>query len=222
MADILTLSEYKAYAGIAPTNVRNDDKYNSLLPAVGMAILNHTGRDFTTSLVTEDRTFEYDNSGVLDIDDATTINTVTINNPWGAAPLVLGNDEWFAQPPRRDDSPVYWYLSLPGFVISPSPEMGFTWNADVAFNEGRWRSKPSTITVNAVWGWAVVPQDVKMAAKWTLDDWVARRPETAAPAEAIESYSRTWGGTGRMGEALSLAIPYRARDLLAGYTKVNV
>lgn len=222
MAAILTLEEYKEMAGIAPTNVRNDDKYNALLPAVSKAIISYTARDFeTTPPVTEERTFQYDNSGMLDIDDAISITSVTITVPWGAD-YVLRPDEFLAQPPRRDDSQVYWYIAIPGFVFGTSPEMGFTRNADVYYEEGRWRAQPSTVKVVGQWGWAAVPEDVKMAAKWTMDDWVARRPETAAPSEAIESFSRSFGGTGRFGEALSLAIPYRSRDLLAGYTKVQV
>jgi len=209
-------------AGIAVTNVRNDPKFEALLPAVNKAILSYSGRDFTTSPpVTEERIYQYDHSGMLDIDDAVSITSVTVTVPWGAD-YTLREDEYLAQPPRRDDSPVFWYIYIPGFALGSSPEMGFTRNADVSYEEGRWRAVPSTVKVVASWGWAAIPEDVKMAAKWTLDDWVARRPETAAPAEAIESFSRSFGGIGRQGEALSMAIPYRSRDLLAAYTKVMI
>jgi hypothetical protein len=219
MADILTLAEYKALIG--STNERNDGKYAAMLPAVSRAVTLYTGRDFDAPLVTETRKFQYDDSGVLDIDDATEVTAVKALVPWGTD-YTFQTDEWYAQPPRRDDSPVYWYLVLSGGVLGASPEMGFKRNADVMAREGRWQSVPTMVEVTATWGWPFTPPDVKMAAKWTLDDWIARRPETAAPAESIESYSRGSVGAGNISEAVSWAIPMRARDLLAGYTKVMV
>lgn len=220
MADILTLEEYKALSNI--TRNTKDGQYAADLPAVTRAILLYTERDFTTTPpVTEARQFQYDDSGYLDIDDAVSITSVKALIPWGTD-YTFTADEWYAQPPRRDDNSVYWYLALPGWVGGASPEMGFTRNADVMYAEGRWRSKPTMVEVTASWGWPAVPEDVKMAAKWTLDDWIARRPETAAPAEAIESYSRGALGVANMSEAVSWAIPMRARDLLSPYTKVMI
>lgn len=220
MADILTLEEYKALIG--STNNRNDGKYAAMLPAVSRAVLLYTGRDFTTTPpIIETRSFEYDGSGYVDIDDAVSVTGIEASIPW-ASNYVFTADEWYPLPARRDDSPVYWYLAVPGFPGGASPEMGFTRNADVLAAEGRWRSRPTTLQVTASWGWPEVPSDVKIAAKWALDDWIARRPETAAPAESIESYSRGALGGGNMSEAVAWAIPMRARDLLAGYTKVMV
>lgn len=222
MASILTLTEYKTLSNIASTNTKKDAEYKAMLPAVTQAILSYSGRDFSTDPVTEERSYEYDMSGYMDIDDATDITAVKITVPWGADITLDSAWDWYPQPARRDDNSVYWYLAIPGWSAGPaSPEMGFKQNFDVLAREGRWGSRPTTVKVTGTWGWPSVPDDVKIAAKWTLDDWVARRPETAAPAEAIESYSRNFG-TVRIGESLSLAIPYRARDLLAAYTKVQV
>lgn len=218
MPDILTLEEYKTLSGI--TTTKNDAKYSANLPAVSQAITMFTGRDFSTSPVTEARQFQYDESGYLDIDDASDITQVKALVPWGTD-YTFTDDEWYPQPPRRDDATMYWYVVLTGWVFGASPEMGFMRNADVLAAEGRWRSKPIMIEITATWGWPTVPPDVKMAAKWTLDDWIARRPETAGAAEAIESFSRNYAG-GRLGEAVAWAIPMRARDLLVAYTKVQI
>jgi hypothetical protein len=218
MPDILTLEEYKALSGI--TTTKNDAKYTANLPAVSLAVSMFTGRDFSANNVTEEREYQYDSSGYLDIDDAQTITAVKATVPWGTD-YEFTTDEWYAQPARRDDSPVFWYLVLPGMPYGASPEMGFRQNVDLLAREGRWRSKPTTIKVTGTWGWPFIPSDVKMAAKWTLDDWIARRPETAGAAEAIESFSRNFAG-GRLGEAVAWAIPMRARDLLAAYTKVQI
>lgn len=220
MPDILTLDEYKSMAGI--TRTTKDGEYAAALPGVTQAILGYTGRDFTsTPPVVGTRQFEYDESGYLDIDDAVSITSVVAIVPWGTN-YTFTEDEWYAQPARRDDNAVYWYLALPGWIGGASPEMGFMRNADVLYREGRWRSKPVMVEVTANWGWPRIPDDVKMAAKWTLDDWIARRPETAAPAESIESYSRGALGSANLAEAVAWGVPMRARDLLAAYTKVQI
>jgi hypothetical protein len=220
MADLITLAELRALRGDKPTNTLNDDKLSALIPAASAIVLAYTERDFgTTPPAVAERSFEYDNSGYLDIDDAVSITSVVITVPWGAD-YTMTTDEWLALPARRDDSPVYWYLSIPGWVFGASPEMGFARNADVAYAEGRWRTKPSTVKVTASWGWPAVPPDVKLATKWIIDDWAARPSGEGLTSESIESYARSWGG--RSGEALALAIPNRARDILAAYQKVHV
>jgi hypothetical protein len=88
----------------------------------------------------------------------------------------------------------------------------------VYYEENRWRAFPSTVKVTGSWGWTTVPSDVKLATKWTIEDWISRPSGEGVTAEAIESYSRSFAG--RTGEMLALAIPNRARDLLAHYAKV--
>lgn len=219
MADILTLDEYKALSNI--TNTTRDVQYAALLPGVNKAILGYTGRDFGAPQVTEERTYAYDFSGMLDIDDASAITQVSGVVP-NASDYVLPPESWVASPQRRDDAEVYWYISFPALALGFSPAMGFMRNLDLLYSEGRLDPQYAQMKVTATWGWPVVPDDVKVAAKWTLDDWVARRPETAAPAESIESYSRGSLGVSNLSEAVAWGIPMRARDLLSPYTKINV
>jgi hypothetical protein len=74
-----------------------------------------------------------------------------------------------------------------------------------------------TLTVNAQWGWPVIPQDVKLAAAWTINDALSEPADQNLAAEAIEGYSRSWANQGTV--LSSLAVPNSARDLLAPYTR---
>lgn len=220
MADLITLAELKAALNIDPTDDRKDVMLGAMLPAASQAIRAYAERDFGASLVTETRNFEYDGSGFLDIDDAVAITSVEFVVPHSAN-VVLTEDSWYAAPQRRDDAPVYYYIVLttPGGI---NPYMGFERNLDVMYEEGRLPSVSRTAAVTGTWGWIDVPADVKMAAIWTVQDWQSKpQAGEGLTSEAIEGYARSWGRGG--GQSLpALAIPSRARDLLANYMKQQV
>lgn len=221
MADLLTLNEYRTATGVDLTDTRNDARITQWIPWASQAIRSFTERDFGAPTVTEERTFEYDGSGYLDIDDAAGITQVSFvfsNTP----DLALTSDEWAAKPERRDDAPVYQYILLPGHTGTAwgaSPEMGFTRNLDVYYRERSASGLTSKVKVLGTWGWPDVPGDIKMAMVWTLQEWIARPSGEAVTSEAIEGWSRSWGGRGGVAAA-SFAIPQRARDLLVNYSKV--
>jgi hypothetical protein len=137
------------------------------------------------------------------------------------------NFQWSPQPARRDDAPVYTHLELYGVGRTGhvSPEMGFNRNLDVYFREHRMATMPTIIKVVATWGWPVVPVDVKQAAIWTINEWMDKDDEgEGLTSEAIAGYARSWasGGNGGDGVHYGLAIPSRARDVLANYAKLEV
>lgn len=220
MPDLISLAELRTALGIDPTDTRRDEQYTQAITFATRAIRNYTDRDFATAQVTEERTFEYDGSGYLDIDDAQTITAVSLTT-YGFPDTSLTGDQWVAMPQKRDDSPVFYYLIMPGGVRAGSPEMGFTRNLDIAYMEGRLPTMPRLVKVTGTWGWPEVPEDVKQAAIWTVQDWTSKATPAggeALTAEAIEGFSRSWGN--RAGSATqSLAIPNRARDLLIQYVK---
>jgi hypothetical protein len=219
MSDLVTLDEVKSALGVDPTDTRKDDQYTLSIAWASDAIRGYTERDLGRAVVTEQREFEYDGSGYLDIDDAQTITAVSLAT-YGFADYNFALDQWVAMPSKRDDAPVYHYLILPGGYYPGSPEMGFERNLDRIAAEGRLPQRPQTVKVTGTWGWPNVPGDVKLAAIWTIQDWVSRPGGDQLTAEAIEGYSRSWGG--RSGETIPLAIPNRARDLLVRYVKPQV
>jgi hypothetical protein len=219
MADLITRDEVKAILGLDLTDTRKDPQYDEIIPLASQAIKTFTGRDFGEPTVTEPRNFEYDGSGFLDIDDATDITALEFIVPHSTN-LVLDSDQWYAAPPRRDDSPVYDYIVL----VTPtgqSPYMGFERNTDVLYEEGRLPSVTRTAVVTGTWGWPDVPGDVKLATAWTINSWTtAPDGDDNLSAEAIEGFSRSWGN--RTATTTALAIPNRARDILAAYQKTLV
>lgn len=223
--DLISLEDFRAFLGIDPTDTRDDDKYSILIGAASDAIRAYTQRDFGLPVVTEERVFDYDGSGFLDIDDAASISEVKLTYPasLGTADITLGVDDWTPRPARRDDAPIYTYIAMPAFVgnIPGSPEMGFKWNADVYARErGIW-ALPPNVKVTATWGWATIPNDVQMAVVWVVQAWSTRPTSDGLSSEAIEGWSRSWGSKGGV-SAASLAIPEPVRDLLANYSKIEV
>jgi hypothetical protein len=223
MADLITLSEFRTAQGVDPTDTRNDDRWEQMITYASDAVLSYTERDFGSVNINETRTFAYDGSGYLDIDDAATITSVVFTYPYGGQTITLDTNDWQARPQRRDDAPVYYYLVLPGYIGGfGSPEMGFTYNLDVyAAEHGNW-ALPQTVSVTGNWGWPIVPPAVKQAVIWTVQEWFDRPSGESLTSESIEGWSRAWGSRSTGTTAAGLGIPDRARDLLAAYAKIEV
>lgn len=216
MADLLTLPEYKSFTGIDVTDDRDDTRITSLLPAVSRVIRSYTGRSLevvTGAAIT--RTFQYDGSGFLDIDDCTNVTAVATDASVPGQTYELLQDEWTAMP---HSSEVIYYIIVHGGPLGGiSREMGFERNLDtMEFIPGR---RP-VMNVTAIWGWPAIPEDVKVATAWTLQEWLSKTSGENLTAEAIEGYSRAWGGRG--GALTALAIPNRARDILAAYQRQEI
>lgn len=223
MPDLLTLTELKQARGESLSDTSNDVRYTWMLKSASTIIRNFSGRDFGAAQLTEERVFPYDGSGYLDIDDASAITDVKLVIPNSTDITLDSSWQWVAMPPRRDDSPVFWYIIIPvsgGNGIPFSPAMGFERNLDVYYSEHGFPILPQTAKVTGTWGWPVVPDDVKQAAIWTIEEWAGRDDGEALSAEAIAGYSRSWGRQGANSPAL--AIPDRARDVLASYAKLEV
>jgi hypothetical protein len=223
MADLLTLNEYKTLAGIPVSETTNDAQITALLAGASQAIRAFTDRSFQTAQVTEERIFEYDGAGYLDIDDATVISSVNFTYPGG-----IGSDylvdalQWRAMPYNGS---VFHYIVLPEGFYGPSPEMGFMRNLDVAAREGRTLRPLPLVKVTGTWGWPSIPEDVKLATLWTLEDWgagFAGPSNPGAVSESIEGYSVSYAGRQGSREAMMIAVPNRVKDLLARYQKIYV
>jgi hypothetical protein len=123
-------------------------------------------------------------------------------------------DQWSAQPFGGE---VFYYLLILGGPYGGSPEMGFERNLDTI----GLRPRSPVLSVTATWGWTAVPEDVKLATAWTINEIVSGpKASENLTAESIESYSRSWGN--KAGGTQFLAIPNRARDLLTAYQRIDV
>ena len=217
MADLITLTEYKTFVGITDTNVGRDARITALISPASRAIRSNTDRKFDVASSASARTFLFDGSGIMEIDDCTAVTAVTTDGGFtGGAQVSLTSDQYTAMPYREttDDDPHYYIIfhSLPG---SYSPEMGFRNNLDTIDVVQR----PVLVTVTATWGWPAIPSDVKLAATWTVEAALGGAADDELTAEAIAGYSRSWGSGQNSGGSGSLAIPKRARDLLSAYER---
>jgi hypothetical protein len=216
MTDLLTLAEYKTLGNIQTADTRKDAMITALLPAVSNAIRMWTDREFEVSAgISTSRVFQYDNSGILDIDDCVAVTSISTDAGVPGGQAYILNDFEFEVMPYG--SPVNTYVILNGGPGSRwSGEMGFLRNMD----RYEYAPRHQLMTVTATWGWPAIPPDVKLAAYFAINEQVSRPSGEGLSAEAIEGFSRSWGRTGQLSPALM--IPDRARDLLAMYAKINV
>lgn len=190
---LVTLSDYKT--AIGETDASRDAYHQLALDAASDAILAYSDRDFGSPLVTETRAYKYGGAGVLEIDDAQAINTVTFA---GAAALVAGS--WIAKKEGPTATAPFSYLLLPVIDWGRSAaqslgEMGFTRNLD-RFLASPGGFRELDVSVNAQFGWPTVPKDVQRAVIWTAQDFEAAHPSgggsgdlaSKSVAEVAESY----------------------------------
>lgn len=216
MADLIDLAYLKTALGVPAGPHAHDARWTQAIAQASQAIRTYTERSFDVVAVTANRVYDYDGSGYLDIDDATSVTGVTLVGVAGASDYPIPADSWRAMPPRRGDSVVFYYLSLPLYTgpYMQSPEMGFTRNLDVLAREGRLNDFEPSFRVNATWGWPEVPDDVKRATVWTAA-MMGDNPK-GYTSESIEGYSRTISLPGT-----DSALPQRAVDLLTPYIKIR-
>jgi hypothetical protein len=186
------------------------DKYTAAIKSASAAVRAYTDRDFTlnASGVATARTYEYDDSGYIDIDDAQAVTGVTVTFPQGGFPMTLTSTQWEALPynaPVKDSLVLYAQTYYAG-----SREMGFTYNLDRY--EGT-MGPPPTLEVTATWGWLEIPEDVQQATVWTAAAFAEDARQVTS--ESIEGFARS------MNVLAPTALPLRARDLLDQYRRIT-
>lgn len=223
-ADLLTLNEYLDFTGqlMADQDAQDLAQIQAIISSASVSVRNYCDRRFELSADASQtpRSFRYTGGVLLDIDDATVVNTVSLAANQFQTGRVLDTSEWFATAVENPDG-IMDNLEL-YTIISPwsgagSPEMGFKNNLD---NYGA-VPYPVLITVNAVWGWPEIPSNVKMAVVLAVADFTS--DTDAFNSEAIAGYSRSRSAA-RQGSALKPveALPDRALALLDPYTRINI
>jgi hypothetical protein len=201
-ADLITLQSLKDAIGIPYSDVGRDVRLEQAIKNASSAIRTYTDRDFGTLPETATRTFAYDGSGTLEIDDCAVGSITAI----AVAGTTISSTQYLAQPDRR--SPVHYWLLL-GASGGVSPEMGFERGLDY-YNP----TQTTTVSVTADWGWPVVPDDVQQAAIYTA----AAMAESPKPyvSQQYESYSV------QLPAPMADAIPQRAKALLDPYQRLRL
>lgn len=216
MASLVTLDRYKV--AIGETTDDHDERYQDILDAASQAVLNFTDRDFGTADVTETRLFKYDGKGVLEIDDASDVQSV----------LGLGISlvTWMPMKEGPANASVYSWLLLPRLTLPHYDEMRFSQNLDQQGLLFRSRIFPFVdVNVTATWGWPTVPADVQQAVIFTAQEYdrataTNSSGELAAKsvAEVAESYFEGQQAITQSTTAIT-GLPPHAADLLWPYKR---
>lgn len=208
-APILTVDEYKLAENIAPSDSSQDDKIEQTIGQVTQAIRRLTDRDFGSEVVTTSRVFPYHGGGIVAIDDCSTITSVTMDG----RSLAYGTD----YRPEPWNEPVFFYLDL---FVEPNLRYGSPLGADFMVNlntSPRRSARPAEITVQASFGWPVIPEDIKLAAIEMIRATI-KEPQTDVQSESIAEYSYTNPTEYFPGQPW----PRKAVDILATYRRPNL
>lgn len=220
---LVTLTEYKR--AIKETDAANDQFHQDAVDAASEAIINYCNRDFGTAVVTGDKSYWYNGSGILDIADADTVHTVTLGTQ-----ASLPNTSWIAKTEGPPQVPVYTYLELPkidwssGRFIDSAGVMGFTRNLDTFLaTSASAANREIMVTVNADFGWAIVPVTVKRATILTASHLETITPSGGQSGDlsshSVAEVSESFFGVSSGAESASEAIPATALALLNPYVR---
>lgn len=192
MADLITLTEYLAYTDQAIGDLTSDDitRINSTIASASESVRNFCDRNL--ALFTDEpqtpRQFRYEGYGSIEIDDCTSIASVSTVPTTFALARTLDPTEWFAQATGKPPVIDYVEFYTRFLAIGASPEMGFKRNLD----NYPWVPYPTMVEVDAVWGWPTIPAIVKQATVWTCETYINFKGQSPYDSEAIASYSRSF------------------------------
>lgn len=216
MSAILELKEYKKRRQITEASTERDEAITAALESAEDAVLQYTGRDFTTVEGVETREFPWEvHTMVLETDDFVgnpTAITLEVPGVGGAVGLPL-NAFWLG--PR--EGPTHYYIDFTPARNLSSPSigaMGFTRNLDTYFSRSG-GADAVTAKVTANFGWpGEAPASVKQAVTWLVDEFYKKEgTQGDVQAEAIANLSYVYQRISEQNQlpprVITLLDPYR-------------
>lgn len=192
MSQILELKEYKKRRELNEANTERDEAIEAAIASAEDAVLQYTGRDFTSAQVTETREFPWEiHSTILDTDDFVgKPSSISFELPGAGSAVIFPTNAYWLGP--REGS-TYYYIDFTPAKNLPATSigvMGFTSNLDTFFSNGT-GVDAVTVKVDAKFGWpGEIPASVKQAVTWLVDSF--RKSEGTQgdlQAEAIANLS---------------------------------
>jgi hypothetical protein len=210
---ILDLTEYKARRELDEASAARDAALTAALLSAEGAVLDYTGRDFTTPEGAETREYVYDGSIILETDDFTDLTSVVAN---GAA---LPTTSYIVGP--REGQTYYWIDFSPSAQQSgySAGQMGFTRNLDTYFERHRNCGRSFVnVAVTATFGWpGDAPAAVQQAIVFLVDEFGKSEGSVGdIQAESIADLSYVYQRDSE-GNAV---LPPRVAQLLDPYRRV--
>lgn len=170
---ILSLAEYKTRRAITEASTERDEAITAALSSAEDAVLQYTGRDFTTTQGIETREYPWEvHTLILETDDFVGKPTsITLEVPGIASiPMLPTNAYWLG--PR--EGATFYYIDFTPAKNLSSPSigaMGFTRNLDTYFARGG-GADAVTARVTANYGWpGESPASIKQAVTWLVDEF---------------------------------------------------
>lgn len=215
---ILTLAEYKMRRKIIEVSAPRDEAITAALVSAEDAVLQYTGRDFTTATAVETREFPWEaHTMVLETDDFVGKPTgIEFEVPGVGAGSAFPTNVYWLGP--REGATHYYIDFTPSKNLSMTSigQMGFTRNLDTVFGSSGGVDYVN-VKVTAEFGWpGAAPASVKQAVTWLVDEF--RKSEGTqgdVQAEAIANLSYVYQ---RISEENTL--PARVTTLLDPYRRL--
>lgn len=217
---ILSLAEYKMRRQIIEVSAERDEAIRAALSSAEDAVLEYTGRDFTTAQTIETRAFPWElHTIILETDDFVgKPSSISFEVPGaGSAAAFPTNTYWVG--PR--EGPTHYYIDFTPARNLSSPSigaMGFTRNLDRYFGFGG-GADAVTVNVTAKFGWpGTAPASIKQAVTWLVDEFYKKDgTQGDVQAEAIANLSYVYQ---RISE--ENALPARITALLDPYRRISL
>lgn len=171
---ILTLKEYKARRQITEASTERDEAIEAALASAEDAVLQYTGREFTTAQATETREFPWEaHTMILETDDfVEKPSSITLEAAGVGVGAVTFPTSAYWLGPR--EGPTFYYIDFTpskNFSTISVGQMGFTRNLDTYFARGG-GIDCVTAKVTAKFGWpGAAPASIKQAVTWLVDEF---------------------------------------------------
>lgn len=219
---IITLAEYKTRRQITEASPEADEATQAALWSAEDAVLQYTGRDFTTAQGVQAREYSWEiHSMILEIDDFVgrpSALTFEVPGIGGVVPFVPG--AYWVGP---NEGITNYYLDftptkqLSSYSIGV---MGFTRNLDTYFARGGGEIDAVNVFVTAEFGWpGESPPSIKQAVTWLVDEFNA--PDKGGEeleSESIAQLSYTYQREPTKERVATL--PPRVQQLLDPYRRI--
>lgn len=216
---ILTLAEYKKRRQLTEASMERDEATTAALEAAEDAVLQYTGRDFTTAEGVETRSFPWEiHTVILETDDFVGAPTgIELEVPGVGSGMTFPTNAFWLGP---REGPTHYYIDFTPARGLSSPSigaMGFTRNLDTYFSRSSGGPDAVNAKVTANFGWpGAAPASVKQAVTWLVDEFrKSDGTQGDVQAEAIANLSYVYQ---RISEEKSL--PARITALLDPFRRV--
>lgn len=213
---ILTLAEYKTRRQITEASSERDEAITAALDSAEDAVLQYTGRDFTTPQGVETREFPWEiHTTVLETDDFVDKPTsIVFEVPGAGTPAAFPTGAYWCGP--REGPTHFWIDFTPARNLPATSigVMGFTSNLDTYFASGG-GVDAVTVKVTAEFGWpGAAPGSVKQAVTWLVDEFFKKEgTQGDVQAEAIANLSYVYQRISEQNQlpprVITLLDPYR-------------